>query len=59
MTILKMLQAFLWILYEINISCACMVEGIQYEEGISLVTWKIFITDVSHDQYGGGTLSIQ
>ena len=36
-----------------------MVEGIQYGEGISLIRWKIFRTDVSHHQYGGGASSVQ
>ena len=35
-----------------------MVEGIQYGRGISSVRWKIFSTDVSHEevhhQYSGG-----
>ena len=31
-----------------------MVEGIQNEGGISSLMWKIFSTDVSHHQYGGG-----
>ena len=31
-----------------------MVEGIQYGGGISSIRWKIFSTDVSHHQCGGG-----
>ena len=31
-----------------------MVEGIQYGGDISSIRWKIFSTDVSHHQYGGG-----
>ena len=31
-----------------------MVEVIQYGGGISSIRWKIFNTDVSHHQYGGG-----
>ena len=36
-----------------------MVEGIQYGGGISSVRWKIFSTDVSQNQYGGGASSVQ
>ena len=36
-----------------------MVEGIQYGRGISSIKWKIFSTDVSHNQYGGGASSAQ
>ena len=36
-----------------------MVEGIQYGGGISSIRWKIFSTDVSHHQYGGGPEGMQ
>ena len=36
-----------------------MVESIEYGGGISSTRWKIFSTDVSHDQYGGGASSVQ
>ena len=35
------------------------MESIQYGGGISSTRWKIFSTDVSHDQYGGGASSVQ
>ena len=35
-----------------------MVGGIQYGGGISSIRWKIFSTDVSHHQYGGGASSV-
>ena len=36
-----------------------MVEGIQYGGDISSIRWKIFSTDVSHHQCGGGASSVQ
>ena len=33
-----------------------MVKGIQYGGRISSIRWKIFSTDVSHHQYGGGKI---
>ena len=36
-----------------------MVEGIQYGGGISSIRWKIFSTDASHHQYGGGAEGMQ
>ena len=36
-----------------------MVEGVQFGGGISSIRWKIFSTDVSHNQYGGSASSVQ
>ena len=36
-----------------------MVVGIQYGGGISLIRLRIFSTNVSHYQHGGGTSSVQ